>query len=219
MFKINCHQIVRYFGDACQSPKRERSGLRDRTPARSIVSVNFEQLLNAELADTALVGKAVAEIYAKRYPAAYSTRWLQGWLAGCNTKVGGDYFDFTAPDLAGNDHTLSKEIAGRVALIDLWGSWCASCRKHSKELIPLYDKYKDRGFTVVGVAREYDNADAMKTAIRRDGYPWLNLLELDDRLGIWTRYGIGNAGGGRFLVGRDGKILAINPDAAQVEAI
>ena len=142
-----------------------------------------------------------------------------GGLAGCNTKVGGDYFDFTAPDLAGNDHTLSKEIASRVALIDLWGSWCASCRKHSKELIPLYDKYKDRGFTVVGVAREYDNADAMKTAIRRDGYPWLNLLELDDRLGIWKRYGIGNAGGGRFLVGRDGKILAINPDAAQVEAI
>ena len=166
-----------------------------------------------------MVGKAVAEIYAKRYPAAYSTRWLQGWFSGCNTKVGGDYFDFTAPDLAGNDHTLSKEIAGRVALIDLWGSWCASCRKHSKELIPLYDKYKDRGFTVVGVAREYDNADAMKTAIRRDGYPWLNLLELDDRLGIWTRYGIGNAGGGRFLVGRDGKILAINLEAAQVEAI
>lgn len=69
------------------------------------------------------------------------------------------------------------------------------------------------------MAREYDNADAMKTAIKRDGYPWLNLLELDDRLGIWKRYGIGNAGGGRFLVGRDGKILAVNPDAAQVEAI
>ena len=170
-------------------------------------------------ADTALIGKAVTEIYAQRYPAAYSTRWLQGWLAGCNAKVGGDYFDFTAPDLEGNDHTLSKEIAGRVALIDLWGSWCASCRIHSQELIPVYNKYKDRGFTVVGVAREYDNADAMKTAIRRDGYPWLNLLELDDRLGIWTKYGIGNAGGGRFLVDRDGKILAINPDAAQVEAI
>ena len=170
-------------------------------------------------ADTALIGKAVTEIYAQRYPAAYSTRWLQGWLAGCNTKVGGDYFDFTAPDLEGNDHTLSKEIAGRVALIDLWGSWCASCRIHSQELIPVYNKYKDRGFTVVGVAREYDNADAMKTAIRRDGYPWLNLLELDDRLGIWTKYGVGNAGGARFLVGRDGKILAVNPDAAQVEAI
>ncbi len=179
----------------------------------------LQESASSKLADTALVRRAVEEIYAKRYPAAYATRWLQGWLAGCNTKVGGDYFDFTAPDLEGNDHTLSKEIAGRVALIDLWGSWCASCRIHSQELIPVYNKYKDRGFTVVGVAREYDNADAMKTAIRRDGYPWLNLLELDDRLGIWTKYGIGNAGGARFLVGRDGKILAINPDASQVEAI
>ena len=179
----------------------------------------LQEAASSKLADTALVRRAVEEIYAQRYPAAYSTRWLQGWLAGCNTMVGGDYFDFTAPDLEGNDHTLSKEIAGRVALIDLWGSWCASCRIHSQELIPVYNKYKDRGFTVVGVAREYDNADAMKTAIRRDGYPWLNLLELDDRLGIWTKYGIGNAGGARFLVGRDGKILAINPDASQVEAI
>ena len=179
----------------------------------------LQEAASSKLADTALVRRAVEEIYAQRYPAAYSTRWLQGWLAGCNTKVGGDYFDFTAPDLEGNDHTLSKEIAGRVALIDLWGSWCASCRIHSQELIPVYNKYKDRGFTVVGVAREYDNADAMKTAIRRDGYPWLNLLELDDRLGIWTKYGVGNAGGARFLVDRDGKILAINPDAAQVEAI
>lgn len=179
----------------------------------------LQEAASSKLADTALVRRAVEEIYAKRYPAAYATRWLQGWLAGCNTMVGGDYFDFTAPDLAGNDHTLSKEIAGRVALIDLWGSWCGPCRRHSMALIPVYNKYKDRGFTVVGVAREYDNADAMKTAIRRDGYPWLNLLELDDRLGIWTKYGIGNAGGARFLVGRDGKILAINPDASQVEAI
>ena len=179
----------------------------------------LQEAASSKLADTALVRRAVEEIYAKRYPAAYATRWLQGWLAGCNTMVGGDYFDFTAPDLAGNDHTLSKEIAGRVALIDLWGSWCGPCRSHSMALIPVYNKYKDRGFTVVGVAREFRDSHAMKKAIERDGYPWLNLLELDDRLGIWKRYGIGNAGGGRFLVGRDGKILAINPDAAQVEAI
>ena len=163
--------------------------------------------------------RAVEEIYAKRYPAAYATRWLQGWLAGCNAKVGGSYFDFTAPDLGGINHTLSEEIEGRVALIDLWGSWCGPCRRHSMALIPVYNKYKDRGFTVVGVAREFRNSGAMKTAIERDGYPWLNLLELDDRLGIWTKYGVGNAGGARFLVGRDGKILAVNPDAAQVEAI
>lgn len=179
----------------------------------------LQEAAASELADTALVRRAVEEIYAKRYPAAYATRWLQGWLVGCNAKVGGSYFDFTAPDLGGINHTLSAEIGGRVALVDLWGSWCGSCRSHSMALIPVYNKYKDRGFTVVGVAREFRDSHAMKKAIERDGYPWLNLLELDDRLGIWTKYGVGNAGGARFLVGRDGKILAVNPDAAQVEAI
>ena len=179
----------------------------------------LQEAAASKLADTALVRRAVEEIYAKRYPAAYATRWLQGWLAGCNAKVGGSYFDFTAPDLGGINHTLSEEIEGRVALIDLWGSWCGPCRRHSMALIPVYNKYKDRGFTVVGVAREFRDSHAMKKAIERDGYPWLNLLELDDRLGIWTKYGVGNAGGARFLVGRDGRIMAINPDAAQVEAI
>lgn len=61
--------------------------------------------------------------------------------------------------------------------------------------------------------------DPDNCTIERDGYPWLNLLELNDRLGIWEMYGIGNAGGGRFLIDRNGKILAINPDAEQVEAI
>ena len=171
------------------------------------------------LADTALVRRAVEGIYAKKYPAAYATRWLQGWLAGCNTRLGDRYFDFTAPDLGGTNHTLSAEIDGKVALIDFWASWCGSCRRHSIALIPVYNKYKNHGFTIVGVAREFHDSRAMKTAIRRDGYPWLNLLELDDRLGLWTRYGVGNAGGARFLVGRDGRILAINPDAVQVEAI
>ncbi|WP_159106318.1 TlpA family protein disulfide reductase [Bacteroides faecichinchillae] len=41
-------------------------------------------------------------------------------------KSGGDYIDFTAPDLEGLHHTLSKEIRGKVALIDLWTSWCGS---------------------------------------------------------------------------------------------
>ena len=103
----------------------------------------LQQAVWSQFADTALIRKAVTEIYAPKYPTAYATRWLQGWLVGCNAKVGGRYFDFTAPDLDGNDHTLSEEIAGRVALIDLWGSWCGPCRHHSKALIPVYDKYKD----------------------------------------------------------------------------
>ena len=111
-----------------------------------------------------------------------------------------------------------KEIAGKIALIDLWASWCGSCRRTSKSMIPLYEKYKERGFTVVGVARESKRED-MERALARDGYPWLNLLELQDEHKIWEKYGVSRAGGITVLVDRDGTILAIHPTAEEVERI
>ena len=133
-------------------------------------------------------------------------------------KVGGNYIDFTAPDLQGNPVRLSEQIDGKVALIDLWASWCGPCRRAAKSMIPVYEKYKSKGFTVVGIARE----KAMQTAVAaaaQDGYPWKILVEIGDAGNIWSMYGVGNSGGGTFLVDRDGKILAISPTTEEVEDI
>lgn len=58
-----------------------------------------------------------------------------------------------------------------------------------------------------------------KAAALQDGYPWLNLVELNDAGNIWFKYCVGNSGGGTFLVDRDGKILAIGPSPEEVERI
>ena len=136
-----------------------------------------------------------------------------------NIRPGGHYVDFEAPDLEGCKVKLSDVIKGKVAIIDLWASWCMPCRAKAKAMIPLYEKYKDRGFKIVGVAREFKNTDRMKQAIKQDGYPWLQLVELDDGYQIRTRYMLGNAGGGVFVVDRDGKILAVNPKPEEVQKI
>ena len=136
-----------------------------------------------------------------------------------NIRPGGHYVDFEAPDLEGCKVKLSDVIKGKVAIIDLWASWCMPCRAKAKAMIPLYEKYKDRGFKIVGVAREFKNTDRTKQAIKQDGYPWLQLVELDDGYQIWTRYMLGNAGGGVFVVDRDGKILAVNPKPEEVQKI
>ena len=167
-------------------------------------------------------GLEICDIYNDVYDGKLSdfhlSEYMSAWCVSQQTRVGGRYYDFTAPDLYGKQHTLSEEIKGKIALIDLWASWCGPCRRLSRSMIPVYEEYKDKGFTIVGVARE-KKADDMRTAIRRDKYPWLNLLELNDRAKIWQHYGVGYSGGSTFLVDKDGKILAISPSAEEVRAI
>ena len=49
--------------------------------------------------------------------------------------------------------------------------WCGPCRRHSMAMIPIYEKYKDKGFTVLAIAAER-RAEDMQKAVEQDGYPW-----------------------------------------------
>lgn len=146
------------------------------------------------------------------------TKQIEEILEGIKTiKVGGLFIDFSAPTIEGETIRASDLIAGKVALIDLWASWCGPCRVNSKSYISVYDRYKSKGFIVLGVANEFKNTNAFKKAIEKDKYPWLNLIELDNKNRIWDIYNISNSGGSSYLVDSKGVILAINPDAKQLE--
>ena len=105
-----------------------------------------------------------------------------------------------------------------VVLLGLWASWCGPCRKASIEMIPLYEQYKDKGFVIIGVARETGNTQNMQAAIKKDGYKWPQLVELDDRANIWAKYGCNNAAGRRILLDAQGKIIAFDPTIEQLTA-
>ena len=138
--------------------------------------------------------------------------------AALQLKPGRKYIDYLVPDERGRDVMLSSLYQGKLIYINLWASWCGSCRRHAKSLIPLYNKYKDRGFQIISFARE-SRKGAMEEAEERDGYPWKSQVELNDRHQIWLRNGLGNAGGGGYLIDNDGTILAVYPSADELEAI
>jgi thiol-disulfide isomerase/thioredoxin len=51
------------------------------------------------------------------------------------------------------DGTITKisDRKGKVVLVNLWGIWCGPCRAEMPHLIQLQDKYRDKGFQVIGL--------------------------------------------------------------------
>ena len=131
--------------------------------------------------------------------------------------VGTRYTDVEALDADGEMKRISTFIDGKVALIDLWASWCGPCRQHSRELIPLYDSFSPLGFTVIGIGREFESDEAMRAAMVKDGIPWPSLAEINDCNMIWTLYGNPASPSRTVLVDRNGIILAIDPSPDELE--
>jgi len=156
--------------------------------------------------------------YTRAFPNHKYTRLVTDGLSGLlQIYPGKPFVDFTAPDLNGKEYQLSALIRGKTALIDLWGSWCGPCIVKSRQVVPLYEKYQSKGFTVVGIAREFDNTDELVKRLKKEKFSWLNLLELDDKNGIWNKYTVPNGGGLTVLVDKAGKIVAVDPTAEEIE--
>ncbi|MBK8894108.1 MAG: DsbE family thiol:disulfide interchange protein [Propionivibrio sp.] len=116
---------------------------------------------------------------------------------------------FTLPQVAAPTQTFSpREMLGQVWLLNVWSTWCVSCRQEHPVLVEMA---KNKGVTLVGLnykevrgdgALDADkiSADAeMKLALDRSnawldkhGNPYrLSVLDLDGRVGIdYGVYGV-----------------------------
>lgn len=74
-------------------------------------------------------------------------------------------FDFDLTTIDGKPIKLSA-FQGKVVLVDLWGTWCPPCRAEVPHLIGLYEKYNERGFTVVGLNRERVEAEKAAEVVK-----------------------------------------------------
>lgn len=108
----------------------------------------------------------------------------------------------------GKEIKLSS-LRGKVVLIDFWASWCGPCRKENPNVVKLYNKYKNKGFTIYSVSLDTDNASWVN-AIEQDGLIWPN--HVSDLLG-WKSYVIKLYGFNSIphtvLVGKDGNIIDV----------
>ncbi len=76
--------------------------------------------------------------------------------------------EFTLPDTEGKPTSLSS-FRGKYVLIDFWASWCGPCRQENPNLVKVYNQFKDKNFTILGVSLD------------RAKQPWLQAIK-DDQL-------------------------------------
>ena len=108
-------------------------------------------------------------LYHDKFINLYPSHPIHDQIATAETayrlQPGKPYIDYTVRNTDGQLVPISTLTKGKVALIDLWASWCGPCRRHSIAMIPVYEKYKDKGFTVIAIARER-NRQAMENAAK-----------------------------------------------------
>jgi len=103
---------------------------------------------------------------------------------------------------------------GNVLLVNLWGIWCAPCRAEMPHLVELQEKYKDKGFQVIGlnVGDEDSQPEDPANIIKFGSKMGLNYeLVRSARETATQIFRMANFDGVpvSFLVSRDGRLRAV----------
>lgn len=160
-------------------------------------NVPFEDVVQAlELVDKSITDTKFIKLASKRVES------IKGTMVGYPA----NNFSQNTPD--GKVVKLS-DFKGKYVLVDFWASWCGPCRMENPNVVMAYNKYKDKGFTILGVSFD-SNKDKWLEAIQKDNLTWQHVSDLK---------GWGNEVGKMYsissipqnlLIDKDGKIVAKN---------
>jgi len=102
-----------------------------------------------------------------------------------------------------------SDLKGKYVLVDFWASWCKPCRIENPNVVKAYNKYKDKGFEILGVSLDRDKNRWLQ-AIAADGLTWKHVSDLKYfQSEAALTYGV-SAIPYTVLIDKEGKIIAQN---------
>lgn len=137
------------------------------------------------------------------------------------TETANSFIGKQAPEIAlrnpdGKEFKLS-DLQGKLVLLDFWASWCGPCRKENPNVVNVYNKFRDKGFTIYSVSLD-GNRDAWMRAIKSDKLEWpYHVSELKEwKSSAATAYNVSGIPAS-YLIDKNGVIVAENLRGAALE--
>ncbi|MEO6606273.1 MAG: TlpA disulfide reductase family protein [Aeromicrobium sp.] len=92
-----------------------------------------------------------------------------------------------APTLEGKDlegkPITSETYAGKVLVVNVWGSWCSPCRKEAPALKLVADEYADKDVQFIGILVR-DDVSSAKAFNRKVGITYPSIEDYSNRNGL-----------------------------------
>ncbi len=123
--------------------------------------------------------------------------------------------DFSATDLDGEPISI-EAYRGKVVLVDFWAVWCGPCIVEMPNVKKVYEKYKDKGFDIIGISLDSDETK-LRNFLKENDIPWRQVFSgkgwdspVSRQYGI---YSIPNM----WLIDKEGKLISNNARGEKLE--
>ena len=132
-----------------------------------------------------------------------------------NYAVGQKAATFQATTTDGKTIKFPESYKGKVVLLDFWATWCGPCRVEIPNVVSSYKKYHDKGFEVLGISLDRENAgDKLATFAKDNDVTWPQVYDGKFwKAAVAEQYGIHSIPRPILVDGDTGMVVAEGSDA------